>query len=902
MRLVVFLVLAALAGIRAGDSLVALSGDAKPSPKDKESLQGTWDTVSGEIGGKLLKAEEIERQAYEFRGNVFVLHVRGVVLGAVEFKLDPGKKPKQMDFLVGSNGVNPAIYKLDGDKLTICMDKPGGTRPKRFKTETGTDQKLYTFKKRRRPAPGGPPGGQPRARPDNPADKKPAPKAQDRKGPTAAQPGHSAGAASGQAPPGEAQKVRELEKALQAQKKALDETRRELAAARAEAASQLYLYRLTLARKEWQAGHLAAANQLLDECPAALRRWEWYYLRRLFHGGLLTLPGPGRVVAYSPDGKRLATAGDGATAVVWDADAGKEIRTLRGHTQMVVALQFSPDAKRLATASMDHTAKVWDLASGKVLATCAGHKDIVRTVTFNPDGKLVATGANDGTAKVWDAATGRERLSLKAHQSQVLAVVFRPDGRLLATAGNDAGPGAETLKLWDVATGRLVRTVRWDTDIITSLAFRPDGKQLAGVNYAGKVQAWDPDTGNDIRELPEQREPLLRVAYSPDGKRLATAGAESGAARLWDAHTGQELFALHGHAGAVTGLAFRPDGHRIATAGEDGKVKVWDALAAPGVVIFKHNSGKVHDMALSRDGRRLAVAAAPYKIGAGGKTSPGVNVWDTGTGRPITLPAQDWYFCTSFSPDGRRLAYAGDGSDIVVYDFRLGKVALKIQSDFFGYYTALAYSPDGKRLASGVGEPAGNMRPVNVTVWDAATGKALLTLAGHRGTVHHVAFSPDGQLLASSGSDGTVRIWDAATGKQERVIQADRLGGNPIAFSPDGKWLAVGGGVYVQQRGEVRLWDVATGALVRTLRGHRGTVLSAAFSPDGRRLASGSFDRTVKLWDPATGQEILTLQAGWGGGWHVLFSRDGNRLYASGSRDGSDIRFWDATPLPGRAE
>lgn len=526
---------------------------------------------------------------------------------------------------------------------------------------------------------------------------------------------------------------------------------------------------------------------------------------------------------------------------------------------------------------------------------------------FSADGALFATAlGDDAVIRIWSVPNGEPVATLQGHTALVAQVEFTPDGSSLVSSSLDG-----TARRWDLTSQTEACRFEGHAAGVLSMSLARDGRRVAARSFDNTVRVWEAES---CQELNVYEYGAFGLLFHPSGDQLAIAVAEGGAvvvevetgaeiltagveARdvrfspdgsllavaqgsqetlVVDTETGAQQFVVPGHSPRTEAVDFSPDGSFLATGGADGAVRVWDAESGVGLLVLNGVGSNVEHLTFD--------PASTFVAGAG--TSGRVLVWDIsrkGASEIVTIDAgSEPILRLSYGPDGTHLAASGGDGVVAVWESESGALVRDLDRDD-GLEFGVWWSPDGELLSTSGPRLDSEAAVDLVTLWN-LEGEIVADLVDHPFTFSAVV-DHSGSLLATGGDAGVIRVWDWATGELQAELHPE-LGHMPeLAWSPDGRWLGA-----ATQDDAVWLWDPTT-AETMILRGHRNVVNALAWHPDGTRLASAGEDGTVRIWTLADPADPLVISAHAATVQDLAWSSDGSRL-ASGGFDGT-ARVWD---------
>lgn len=584
----------------------------------------------------------------------------------------------------------------------------------------------------------------------------------------------------------------------------------------------------------------------------------------------LVFPKQGRALAFSHDGKRLATSGDRPDDGVrlWDLSAANpsaKAILVKGYQTEPFALAFSPDDRWLAAANDNDSMSLWDLKPPKpraepflLGAPPLGRSYYRSAITFTPDSKWLVTGGSRlrKALSLWELSAenpSEHAVVLGGQPEMVTCVAVSRDARLLVAGGEDG-----TVRTWDITSnvgGWPVSIARGPEGAIDALGISADDRWLVAGSEDGTVRRWDlaaVGASPTSIVLRDYEQPVFgKFVVSADNRWLAAGGGEK-SARAWDLSARDPAGAslvFQGHPYQLSTLAITPDSRRLATF-SGWEMRLWDLKQSAAAIQPPAVPAKVADALFTADGRWLVT----HDNNAATAELRRADSLDRADAAPVEL------------------------------------------SGHKGFIFAMAASPDSRWLVTGSADRTARL-------WDLAApdpARASRVLGGHANTVSEVRISRDSRWVATLDYDGGLRLWDLKA--QDPSAEPIVLPGHEqmpmdAAFSGDGRWLATCG-----HDQTVRLWKLTSGRRPGDspviLRGHEQVVMRVAISPDSRRLVSVSLDGSARVWDlgaaDAAAQPIV-LRAGERKLQHVVISPDSRWFAVAGEE--KEVLLWDFSAL-----
>lgn len=556
-------------------------------------------------------------------------------------------------------------------------------------------------------------------------------------------------------------------------------------------------------------------------------------------------------LAYSPDGRMLASGSWDNTIKIWEGNEGFLLQDLRAHEGSILSLQWTPDSRYLISTSKDFTARIWEPGSGKLLGTITGFSDWVTGIALAPDGRSAALGGAGGELGIFSIPEGKPLFKNKSRHDPWVSSLAAAKGYFFS------GGWDSTVKVWDAATGKELLQSPRVAGRIQQILVLQNGKKLLILTDNNRLYHWDLPCANCITEIQTPAKPVYLA-----GTGNYTVLHENGLIQLRDGLNETVKGSVQLPADNWQVLTASTSGKWIAAASDSGKAVLLDATR-----LILQEQWQAHQAPI----RALSIQPATGTLATGSWDNT-IRFWESGQEKAVAQGSShgQWpnkvvfdssgQFLLSASNDGTARRWNRNGSLLTTY------------SGHTDWVQVANFSPDGRKLVTA-------SHDYTARIWDSREGNTIYTLRGHDDWVNTAEFSADGKWVITASSDGTARVWRVSNGQEQFVFSGHGDWVTEAHFSSDGKYALT-----ASIDNKVRIWELQGGTLYKILGQEGDSLRTAVFSPDAQWVLTASKDRTLALWSMEDGKRKWSQQLHLDWINKILFNQNGT-LFAALSQD-----------------
>lgn len=538
---------------------------------------------------------------------------------------------------------------------------------------------------------------------------------------------------------------------------------------------------------------------------------------------------------------------------IYNTKTGKELMSMTNNIKWIDPLAFSPDGKKIATLAYDSTLLVRSIFDGEELMKVKVPWSNLNTASFSSDGKTLILASSKNLAGgtmlgpsrnnevysinkiiVIDVSTGIVKKKWEGHNNLITSISFSPNNEQIVTSSYDG-----TIKVWDAESGKELSSSSKILTCLTSASFSPDGKHVVSSSYYdGLITIWDALTGEEITTMKGHTSTVRSAKYSPDGEKIVSISDDK-TIRIWDVDQNKKtnIIARTNIPVSYREFDINPNGKQVATIFDDTTIWIINVETGEKNMMIKTKKKRFshHPIAFSHDGKSIISTFDDHSI----------KEWTIQDGDVISTMNVDKYpaYFVNLSPNGKKVSAALMNAHLGIWD-----IDKSIEGQTLNRHqtlNAVCFSPDEKQILLSSSNH-------NIDVISADTYEDIKSFIGHLNSVYFTSFSPDGRRIVSGSADNTLKLWDYESAKVIRTMIGHTNGIYHVSFSSDGNYI-----VSASADKTIRIWDAKTGACVHIIEGHSNAVSFASFTPDGRYIISASQDSTIRKWDFPPLQELI---------------------------------------------